>query len=337
MMNTDKSAKQLKGAGRHVKDEEFESELLAWINLKREGKQRVSRRSIQVQALKMTENNEENSFKASRGWLEKFLIRHNLRARRPTTVCQKAPSCYEDVIIKFILYIRRLRKENKYDYIYGCDETSVWLDSSNTKCIAKCGSREVAVLDTGHTKQRITVLLTARSDGLKCLPFVLLNRRRPDSKIVEKWFMNDLLTEEYLMKVFGQGFFVKRLLVWDSFRSHISEHTKKIIKQLKLETAVIPSGCTKYVQPADVMWNSVFKSSIRKNYDDWMLHGEREHTSSGNPRPPSMLTYLSWVADAWDSIPTEDIKRSFKVCGITNEIDGPEDELIHCFKKEGQI
>ncbi|KAF7637694.1 hypothetical protein Mgra_00001994 [Meloidogyne graminicola] len=50
-----------------------------------------------------------------------------------------------------------------------------------------------------------------------------------------------------------------------------------------------------------------------------------------------MLTYLSWVADAWDSIPTEDIKRSFKVCGITNEIDGSEDELIHCFKKEGQI
>jgi len=76
--------------------------------------------------------------------------------------------------------------------------------------------------------------------------------------------MNDLLTEEYLMKVFGQGFFVKRLLVCDAFRSHISEYTKKVIEtqilkkfnldqfqvlhKIQLDTAVVPSGCTKFCQ-----------------------------------------------------------------------------------------
>ena len=37
----------------------------------------------------------------------------------------------------------------------------------------------------------------------------------------------------------------KKLLVWDSFRAHISENTKKVIKSMKnLYTAVIPGGCT---------------------------------------------------------------------------------------------
>uniref|UniRef100_A0A914NZP4 DDE-1 domain-containing protein n=1 Tax=Meloidogyne incognita TaxID=6306 RepID=A0A914NZP4_MELIC len=49
---------------------------------------------------------------------------------------------------------------------------------------------------------------------------------------------------------------------------------------------------------------------------------------------PSMMTYLSWVADAWDSLPEEDIKKSFKNCGITNDINGLEDDQIHCFKTQ---
>ena len=103
-------------------------------------------------------------------------------------------------------------------------------------------------------------MLTARSDGLKCKPFVLLNRKRQDPKIIEKcknkltlyWqgkiWMNDELTEDYLRRTFGPGFFHRRLLVWDSFRCHISEGTKKILKELKLDTAVVPGGCTKFIQ-----------------------------------------------------------------------------------------
>jgi hypothetical protein len=106
----------------------------------------------------------------------------------------------------------------------------------------------------------ITVMLTARSDGYKLKPFVLLNRKRQDSVIIKKYknklnlcwqgktWMNDNLTEDYLRKTFGPGFFYRRLLVWDSFRCHISEGTKKILKELKLDTAVIPGGCTKFIQ-----------------------------------------------------------------------------------------
>lgn len=109
---------------------------------------------------------------------------------------------------------------------------------------------------------RITVMLTARADGTKCKPFVLLPRVRPDSNVVKKFskklelcwrgtiWMNDETTVDYLNKIIGTfgKFFGKRLLVWDSFRSHISKSTKKLLKELDLDTAVIPGGCTGFIQ-----------------------------------------------------------------------------------------
>jgi len=77
---------------------------------------------------------------------------------------------------------------------------------------------------------RLTVLLTAREDGFKCKPYVLLPRKRSLAAVVEKFknklilswsgrtWMDDCLTEEYLRKVFGNYLFGRRLLIWDAFR-----------------------------------------------------------------------------------------------------------------------
>ena len=102
--------------------------------------------------------------------------------------------------------------------------------------------------------------LTARSHGYKCKPFVLLPRVRPDKQIGSKFkgklelcwagrtFFNDQLTSDYLQKILGRSLFGKRLFVWDAYRCHISEGTKKKLKQLQIDTAVIPGGCTKFIQ-----------------------------------------------------------------------------------------
>jgi len=99
-------------------------------------------------------------------------------------------------------------------------------------------------------------MLTARSDGIKCRPFVLLHRKKPDGQVISLFkgklelcwkgtvWMNDVITSDYLQRIVGSSFFFgKRLLVWDSFRSHISEATKKKLNQLQVHTAVIPGGC----------------------------------------------------------------------------------------------
>uniref|UniRef100_A0A915EKE5 DDE-1 domain-containing protein n=1 Tax=Ditylenchus dipsaci TaxID=166011 RepID=A0A915EKE5_9BILA len=84
-------------------------------------------------------------------------------------------------------------------------------------------------------------------------------------------------------------FFVpsKRLFVWDSFRCHISESTKKQLKQANLDTAVVPGGCTKFVQAPDVCWNSPFKPRFENSTttdDAWRkrIYVWRESSSSSN-------------------------------------------------------
>ena len=103
--------------------------------------------------------------------------------------------------------------------------------------------------------------LTARSDGRKMLPYVLVKNKRPIPRIVEKFkgklvinwagsvWMNDDTTADYLKKIIGgHPFGVKRLLVWDAFASHKSEATMEVLKCLRIEAAYIPGGCTKFVQ-----------------------------------------------------------------------------------------
>ena len=45
-------------------------------------------------------------------------------------------------------------------------------------------------------------------------------------------------------------------------------------------------------------------------------------------RPPGIEAYLGWVAESYNNIPEEDIVKSFKTCGITNDLDGNEDNEI---------
>lgn len=80
-------------------------------------------------------------FEASIGWLQKFMCRHNLSCRIATTVCQKPPEAYEKKIVDFIVYIRNKIKERNFDEksIFASDETAVWIDCSNTKCVNKKG------------------------------------------------------------------------------------------------------------------------------------------------------------------------------------------------------
>ena len=269
---------RLSGAGRKTLfDASAERELVDWVKAKRDKNERVTRRTVLQQAANIATDRHLSSFKGGAGWLRGFLRRHNITQRRRTTVCQKAPAELVQEIIDFVMFVRRARIKDGYgsDAVYACDETAFWPDSAASTTLDFSGIKEVPIKTTGHDKQRLTVLLTARADGRKLRPFVLLPRKRPLRQL-EKFknkleivycgisWMDDALTATYLEKILGPSLFLKkRLLVWDSFRCHVSDATKKKLKQLKIDTAVVPGGCTKYVQPADVSWNRPFKAHIQ--------------------------------------------------------------------------
>ena len=235
------SSKRLQGAGRPLKDKDFNKMLINWVRQQHQKKLRVSSAMIQREAL--TLSHDEN-FNANNGWLEKFLLHYNLVSRCPMTTCQKEPEEYDEKIVEYLLFIEQRRRTSNYTHIYAADKTAIYLDYSSSLTLENKGVREVPVKTSGHDKLHVTVMLTARSDGFKCQPYILLKNKRPIKEIVTKFknmlhlcwagrtFFNDDLTFEYLQMIVGSSMFGKRLLAWDSYRCHISDATKKQLKKL---------------------------------------------------------------------------------------------------------
>lgn len=49
-------------------------------------------------------------------------------------------------------------------------------------------------------------------------------------------------------------------------------------------------------------------------------------------KAPQRTLLVNWVVQAWNEIPDDIIKKSFKICALTTNPDGSEDELIQCVK-----
>lgn len=113
----------------------------------------------------------------------------------------------------------------------------------------------------------------------------------------------------------GKLNFGHRLLVWDSYRCHISSATKAELRRgYSVTTAVIPGGCTKYIQAPDVVWNKPFKASLHESYDSWMAEDtDKEYTAGGKLRAPARRLLVKWVLSAWGKLDVEQVKKSFKV------------------------
>ena len=127
----------------------------------------------------------------------------------------------------------------------------------------------------------------------------------------------------------------RSLLVLDSFEAHVTDTVKASFNRENTELAVIPGGLTSLLQPLDVSLNKPFKDGVRKKWMQWMADGIHEFTASGRQKKPSEELMCSWISQAWNDIPAEMITASFLKCGITNNLDGTQDDLVYncCFER----
>ena len=59
-----------------------------------------------------------------------------------------------------------------------------------------------------------------------------------------------------------------------------------------------------------------------------MLSGEQTLTASGGKRTVELDVICTWIKEAWDEIPQQLIRKSFRKCSITNALDGSEDDFL---------
>ena len=316
------SRKRLVGAGRKPLDENMEDE---WMAELRTRNVRVSRRMIREKA-KALADPLGTDFKASVGWLRLFMKRKNLSLRRKTSVCQKTPEDAIPKLVTYIMHLRRLQIAHKFAHsnIFAMDETACWMDMVSDTTVDFCGAKSVPLKTSGHEKDHFSVILTGRADGRKLRPYIvfkgkgtrLIKELQKIPGVVVKFsangWMNDGLMKDYLHSIIGSFLFSKRLLIWDAYKCHISQATRKETDQMKLHTATIPGGCTKFIQAPDVVWNASFKSHLRRSYDTWLSEPSvHEYTKGGNLKPPSRSLLCQWIKEAWNNIPEERIRDSF--------------------------
>lgn len=335
----------LRGGGRPVRSIEVEEELVEWINEQRAKSLRVTRKGIQRQAILLST---DETFLASDGWLSKFLRRNRFSLRKRTTIAQKRPDDIKDKIISYLLFVKALRQNCSYrdNDIGAADETAISFDPVQNNTVDKVGTKRVPLISTGYQKQRVTVMLAAKSNGTKLKPFIVFKGKRIPEELKEfrgaeiymtgSGWMTDAAIIEWIKKVWATFSFGRCLLSWDAFRCHRTESVKRELKKLRTDVAMIPGGCTGLLQAPDVSWIKPFKTSFTGLYEEWMrTEGctSQNLTNAGNLRPPAKLQICRWITKAWDSVSDELIKSSFEICGLSCPLDGSGDYKIHAIKE----
>ena len=324
---------------------DLEKELACWIKEKRQGGFGVSTNVICLKAKQIAQKSgmQEGKFRASKSWCYHFMERHGLFIRRRTTVAQKLPKDYEDKLISFQRFIIGKRKQHDFElrHIGNADQTPLTFDIVTNSTVEEKGIKSVPVLTTGHDKDRFTVMLACLGDGTKLPPYVVFKRKTLPKKMTfphglvvrcqEKGWMNEELVKDWLNTVWSKVGGLSRnksMLVWDSFRAHLSKPIRRTLQSLNTECAIIPGGMTGILQPLDVCINKPFKDRLRVKWQEWMITGEHTLTASGRTRKADLNVICGWIKEAWNDIPTEMIKTSFRKCCITNAIDGTEGDDI---------
>ena len=109
----------------------------------------------------------------------------------------------------------------------------------------------------------------------------------------------------------------------------MTESVKAAIAGEKTNLVVIPGGLISLLQPLVVSLNKPSKDNVKKRWMQWMADGIHELTAGGRQKKPSEELVCSLISEAWHEIPTGMIVASFLKCGITNNLDGSEDDLVY--------
>ena len=178
-----------KGQGQKISyPQELEDKIVSWILKKREEQcvAAVSTQLIRLKALSLIKDTHPY-FKASDGWVRKFMKRNNLVLRVRTHISQNLPKDLEDKITKFQAEVKKIRDNSDYPFEYICnmDETPVFLDLVPNKVVDRKGKKTIHVRTTSSEKNRITAALCCTAAGKLLLPFVIFKgkTKRPLKKV----------------------------------------------------------------------------------------------------------------------------------------------------------
>ncbi|KAG8225841.1 hypothetical protein J437_LFUL004770 [Ladona fulva] len=282
-------------------------------------------------------------FSGITSWCERFMKRNGLCMRSRTTIAQKLPPEYERKIIEFHKYVINLRKMKCFEIgqIGNMDEIPLTFDVPSNKTVDIKGAKTVMIKTSGYEKTRYTVVLACCADGSKLPPLLIFKRKTLPKCTIPHGIYIHVHPKGWMdgegMKLWLQvwskrpGGLLKKssLLVCHQFKAHITESAKILATELKTHLAVIPGGLTSQLQPLDVSVNKPFKGFMHEEGIKWIEALTHDVTPTGRMKRPSISSVCEWVKKSWQKVKSETIIKSFKKCGISNVLDGSEDDILY--------
>ena len=92
----------------------------------------------------------------------------------------------------------------------------------------------------------------------------------------------------------------------------------------------IPRGATSRVQLLDVVVNKPFKNYVRELFEKHIAENLESYVERTLSVAKRRILTTKWVADAWENVqkPLDMTKHYFLKCGLSNKLDGTENDQI---------
>jgi hypothetical protein len=135
-------------------------------------------------------------------------------------------------------------------------------------CLSTEGGKTVYSIDTGSSKENVTVMFSFSANGTTCCPMIVYPYKRIPEKISQsvpaEWgiarsdrgWMTSEIFYEYIAKVFhpflvSQGIILPVVLFVDGHKSHLAYQVSVLCNELKIEVIALYLNATRILQPAD--------------------------------------------------------------------------------------
>ncbi|CAF1017098.1 unnamed protein product [Rotaria sp. Silwood1] len=342
-----KKRKRLDGGGAKLSYANLDDRLIRWYRSKRGlnqadvnvSKEKVTFKGMVREGYRICSELKTNQ--PSNKWFTRFLKRHRLSLQKPVRKQKISLSEAHISINKFHSYLRKCSQWGPKRGPMGCfvesdicnmDESplSLWGDQSR-RSINDINTRN-EIEGCFENKRFATIMLCVFPERNHRVEPVLLFRGTgkvssseekhysPNVKVffTPKAFINMPTLEKYItwwLKKVKDG--NRKLFITDSCTSHLNENLKKRMRDEGISMAIIPTGCTQYIQLLDVHVFATFKNHYYDCAEEYLeLNGPRSKLKLSASKKRILCTRLT--ASAWArTLKSTNFPEAFRSLGYT--------------------
>lgn len=335
-----------RGTAKKAKNVQLDEALFVWFCSQRERGVTISGPILAEKAVSLNSKlpNPEPNFKASQGWLDRFKKRHGIRQLTVTgeslsgdaVASEKFKKEFEQIIASETLTA---------DQIYNADETGLFYRVLPNKTLAS--KIDKSAKGFKKSKDRLTAMACSNASGKHKLPLVIIGKSKNpralknvnraslpvvyehqkrgwmEGTIFKNWFFKNFVPDVkmYLKK---NNLPQKAILFLDNAPSHPDEE-ELVSGDIKVK--FLPPNVTALLQPMDQGVLENIKRVYRRKLLSKMIEEEGELNVISLLKSVNVKDVIYMVADAWDHVTEETIKKSWKkiwptVCKPKNGAEG---------------